>query len=265
VIQYSTKKGLKANIKMKKQFLKDTIQANREIFFAIRQGIKDEWQKEFSVGAGGDVSTGLDLFAEDIFIRYLSKYGKIESEESGVVGDGECTIIIDPIDGSSNAFSNFPYYGSSVALVDKDGKLKVAVVCNLANGDIFYKIEGKKVKFGNLENPVFSVEKPLKKSKVGVFERSYSFIEMGVKLVDANLKYRAPGAVALSLAYAHRVDYVLYMGDIRIYDFAAGLGLCEDLQVSISKNYVIVSKDKAILDKIESLIIGRKKGNIKVA
>jgi len=239
---------------MKKAFLKDTLQANKEIYFALKQGIKDEWQKEFDIGAGGDVSTGLDLFAESIFIKYLSKYGKIESEESGTVGEGEYTIIIDPLDGSSNAFSNFPYYGSSVALIDKNSKLKASIVCNLANGDIFYRFDGKKLKFGNLENPVFFTERSLPKSKVGIFERSYSFINIGVELVNASLKYRAPGATALSLAYAHRVDFVLYMGDIRVYDFAAGLGLCEDLQVSISEDYVIVSKDKDIVDKIEKII-----------
>ncbi len=244
---------------MKKAFLKDTLQANKEIYFAIKQGIKEEWQKEYDVGAGGDVSTGLDLFAESIFIKYLAKYGKIESEESGIIGDGEYTIIIDPLDGSSNAFSNFPYFGSSVALVDKEGNLKVAVVCNLANGDIFYRFEGKKLKFGNLENPVFFKERPCKKSKVGIFERSFSYINIGVELVNNNLKYRAPGATALSLAYAHRVDFVLYMGDIRIYDFAAGLGLCDDLQVSISEDYVIVSKDKNILSKIENIITKARK------
>jgi len=244
---------------MKKAFLKDTLQANKEIYFALQQGIRDEWQEEHTVGAGGDVSTGLDLFAESIFIKYLAKYGKIESEEAGEVGEGEYTIIIDPLDGSSNAFSNFPYYGSSVALVDKNGKLKVAVVCNLANGDIFYKFKNKKLKFGNLESSVFFNEKPIKKSKVGIFERSYSYINIGVDLVNASLKYRAPGATALSLAYAHRVDFVLYMGDIRIYDFAAGLGLCDDLQVSISKDYVIVSKDKDTLDKIESIITKSKR------
>ncbi len=244
---------------MKKAFLRDTLQANKEIYFAIKQGIKEEWQKEYDIGAGGDVSTGLDLYAESIFIKYLSKYGKIESEESGVIGEGDYTIIIDPLDGSSNAFSNFPYYGSSVALIDKDEQLVVAIVCNLANGDIFYRFADKNLKFGNLENPVFFREKPNNKSKVGIFERQYSFIDMGVALVNANLKYRAPGATALSLAYAHRVDFMLYMGDIRIYDFAAGIGLCEDLEVRIGKNYVIVSKDKETVDKIERLITNIKK------
>jgi myo-inositol-1(or 4)-monophosphatase len=74
-------------------------------------------------------------------------------------------------------------------------------------------------------------------------------------MLDASgLKFRAPGAVALSLAYAHTVDFVLYAGAFRIYDFAAGLALCEGLEVIVEQDYVIVSKDKSVLEKIEVIV-----------
>ncbi len=44
------------------------------------------------------------------------------------------------------------------------------------------------------------------------------------------------------------------MGEFRIYDFAAGLALCEGLEVIVEADYVIVSKDKVIADRIEQLI-----------
>jgi myo-inositol-1(or 4)-monophosphatase len=44
------------------------------------------------------------------------------------------------------------------------------------------------------------------------------------------------------------------MGAFRIYDFAAGLALCEGLEVIVEEDYVIVSKDKNIALKIEHLI-----------
>jgi len=244
---------------MSENFLKDTIKANQEIYNEVKNGIKDEWLSENSIGAGGDVSSGLDLYAESIFIKYLGKHGKIESEEAGIVGDGEYTIIIDPLDGSSNAYSNFPYYGSSVAFVSASGTIELAVVCNFANGDIFYKVPNKNLQVGTLEKLEFKDETLVTKSKVGIFERSYAFTNIGEKLTKANLKYRAPGAVALSLAYAHRVEYILFIGAIRIYDFAAGLSLCEGLKVSISEDYAIVSHSEDILQKIENFIIEDKK------
>ena len=44
------------------------------------------------------------------------------------------------------------------------------------------------------------------------------------------------------------------MGEFRIYDFAAGLALCEGLEVIVEADYVIVSKDKNIAERIEALI-----------
>ncbi len=235
-------------------FLNDAILANQVIYKEIKAGFQNSWCKEFSKGAGGDISCEIDLFAESIFIKHLSKYGQIESEESGIVGEGENKIIIDPLDGSSNILSNFPYYGSSVALIGKDGLLKSALVCNFANGDIFYKEANGSLKVANLDNINFKEEKSVQNPKVGLFERSYAYDGVVKKLFDKDLKYRAPGAVALSLAYAHRVNFVLYIGDIRIYDIAAGLSFCEDLKVRISDKYVIVAHKESVANIIENIV-----------
>ena len=239
---------------MKKDFLEAAIEANQEIYSALQCGFKQEWFKEHEVGAGGDVSSGIDLFAESIFIKHLSKFGEIDSEESGVVGEGENKIIIDPLDGSSNILTNFPYYGSSVAFIGADGILKVAIVCNFANGEIFYKFDDSKQKVATLDTLEFKDEVTISNPKIGLFERSYAFDGVVKKLFEQNLKYRAPGAVALSLAYAHRVNYVVYIGDIRIYDVAAGLAFCEDLKVRISDNYVIVAHKESVANTIENII-----------
>lgn len=120
------------------EFIKACIQANEEISEALKNGFDASWFEKTEVGAGGDISSKLDLFAEAIFVKYLSTFGHIESEESGLIGEGEEKIIIDPIDGSSNALSLFPFYGTSVAKVNAAGMLDEAIVCNLANGDIFF-------------------------------------------------------------------------------------------------------------------------------
>ncbi|MFT7824142.1 MAG: hypothetical protein ABXS92_05205 [Sulfurimonas sp.] len=54
-------------------------------------------------------------------------------------------------------------------------------------------------------------------------------------------------------AYTQRGS-VWYAGTFRIYDFAAGLALCEGLEVVVDEDYVIVSKDKKTADKIVGLI-----------
>ncbi len=236
------------------KFLKSTIAANQEIYQKINKKHKKSWQKDLSLGAGGDISSGFDLFAEKIFLKYLSSFGKIDSEECGIVGEGEYTVIIDPLDGSANAKSFFPYFGSSVALKDKKGEVKVSVVANFANGDIFYRVENNPLMTATLYNLCFKEEKRVKEPKIGLFEKAHENYKIIKKLSKKNLKFRSPGATALSLAYAHRVKFVLFVGEIREYDIAAGVHLCSDLQVKIAKDYVIITDDKKLLKNLEKVI-----------
>ncbi|MEA3434721.1 MAG: inositol monophosphatase family protein [Campylobacterota bacterium] len=235
-------------------FIKACIKANEEIASALKKGFDPSWFEKTVVGAGGDVSSRLDLFAEEIFVKYLGAFGEIDSEESGIIGSGDEKIIIDPIDGSSNALSSFPFYGTSVAKVNAKGILDAAVVCNLVNGDLFLKSDTTEVQQGKLFSNAFYAPHTVPHSEIGLFEKAYANPDMVAALGQEKLKFRAPGAIALSLAYARSVNYVLFMGEFRIYDFAAGLALCEGLEVIVEADYVIVSKDKTIAEKIEALI-----------
>jgi myo-inositol-1(or 4)-monophosphatase len=239
-------------------FIKACIKANEEISKVLQKGFDASWFEKTEVGAGGDVSSRLDLLAEEIFVEHLSSFGQIESEESGIIGEGESQIIIDPIDGSSNALSLFPFYGTSVAKVNAQGILDAAVVCNLASGDIFLKYEGLDVQQGKLFSTSFHAPHTSPHAEIGLFEKAYAHPELVAALDEEKLKFRAPGAIAVSLAYARTVNYVLFVGRFRIYDFAAGLALCEGLEVIVEEDYVIVSKDKAIANKIEMLIKNNK-------
>jgi len=235
-------------------FIKACIRANEEIADSIKDGFDSSWFEKTTIGAGGDISSKLDIFAEDIFIKHLSPYGQIESEESGIIGSGDSTIIIDPIDGSSNALSLFPFYGTSVARINADGILDEAIVCNLANRDIFFTSIGKDVVQSRLFTDIIHPPHTAPNAEIGLFEKAYGNPDLVALLDEEKLKFRAPGAIAISLAYARSVNFVLFVGKFRIYDFAAGLALCEGLEVIVEEDYVIVSKDKSVAHKIEDLI-----------
>jgi len=238
-------------------FIEACIKANEEIAEAIKEGFDVSWFEKETIGAGGDVSSKLDLFAEAVFVKHLGLFGQIESEESGIIGEGEAQIIIDPLDGSANALSLFPYYGTSVARVNAEGILDAAIVCNLANGDIFIKSETSVLRQGKLFSTIFHTPHTSPTAEIGLFEKAYANPFVVAALDKEGLKFRSPGAVALSLAYAHTVKYVLFVGAFRIYDFAAGLALCEGLEVIVEADYVIVSKEKSVADKIEALMLAR--------
>ncbi len=235
-------------------FILACIKANEEIAEAIKNGFDTSWFEKTVVGAGGDVSSRLDLMAEAIFVKHLGAFGQIDSEESGQIGEGGDKIIIDPIDGSSNALSLFPFYGTSVAKVNSEGTLDAAIVCNLANLDIFFTTISNGIQQGKLFSTKIHTPHTSPNAEIGLFEKAYANPELVAALDNKKLKFRAPGAIALSLAYARSVNYVLFVGTFRIYDFAAGLALCEGLEVIVEEDYVIVSKDKNIALKIENLI-----------
>jgi myo-inositol-1(or 4)-monophosphatase len=237
-------------------FIEAVLQANRELFQLLHvKGLEESHYQSFAVGAGGDLSSGIDLVAEKIFIHYLLPFGTIVSEESGVIENptSSIRIVLDPIDGSDNLLSHLPYYGTSIAYFEKD-KCTKAVIANLANGDIFIKDE-KGLRQGKLEKNTFSAVTCNAFSKVGIFERSYCSLQVHDKLKIAKIKYRSPGAFALSLAYAHDVSFVVYEGKMRTYDVEAGLFMCEDLYTFCENDIFLVSKDKEIFARIKSLFI----------
>ncbi len=238
-------------------FIQAAINANREIYELLRQGLDNSLfcyvsRDPSETGAGGDRSLAIDMQAEAIFVKYLRTFGKINSEETGLIGEGEDEIILDPIDGSSNIASCFPYYGSSVSL-RKGGKTVASVVTNLASGEFFVNDGTRKYKSSLLtmeEEAYGGCDTP----KIGLVERAYSNPELVRSLRDAKLKFRSPGAIALSLAYARDVNFVIFSGKHRIFDIDAGLHLCDDLHQLVEDDVILVSRDKVIFEAIKKLI-----------
>ena len=79
----------------------------------------------------------LDLVADEVALRVLGGAGfRIVSEESGVTGSGEFTVVVDPIDGSTNCDRGVPFYATSLAVL-RGEELVAGLVMNQADGTIF--------------------------------------------------------------------------------------------------------------------------------
>ncbi len=237
-------------------FVASAIKAQKEIYRKLKAERASYLYEKKEVGHGGDISAGVDIFAESIFIDHLINFGEIHSEEIGIVGSGESKIFIDPIDGSDNFLSNVPYFGSSVALCNKDGNTQAGVVCNFANGDLFVK-DSEGFRRGNLESEEFVKVSTNPHSKVGLFEKAYANCEIAMELAINRVKFRSPGALALSLAYAHEVNFVLFSGKARDYDIKAGLFMSEELHVEVSEKFILVSQSRENFDYIKNMIRGK--------
>ncbi|MBW4031002.1 MAG: inositol monophosphatase, partial [Acidobacteria bacterium] len=79
----------------------------------------------------------LDLAADEVALRVLVGAGfRVVSEESGVSGRGDYTVIVDPIDGSTNCDHGIPFYATSLAVM-RDDQLVAGLVMNQATGAAF--------------------------------------------------------------------------------------------------------------------------------
>lgn len=85
----------------------------------------------------------LDLRADDAALAVLRRAGVgIVSEESGVQpGTGSEWVIVDPVDGSTNASRGIPWFATSLCLVDEAGPA-AALVVNQASGVRFWAERG---------------------------------------------------------------------------------------------------------------------------
>ncbi len=79
----------------------------------------------------------LDIAADDVAVRILRGAGfRVVSEESGISGEGELTVVVDPIDGSTNCDHGVPFFATSLAVL-KDEELVAALVTNQATGTVY--------------------------------------------------------------------------------------------------------------------------------
>ena len=89
-----------------------------------------------------DTQYHLDLAADEAGLRVLLGAGfRVVSEESGVSGEGELTVVIDPIDGSTNCDRGIPFYATSLAVLHQ-GNLVAGMVVNQATKTYFEAVRG---------------------------------------------------------------------------------------------------------------------------
>lgn len=86
---------------------------------------------------------GLDVIADEAALAVLDRSGLgVLSEESGRHRpDHPVCVVVDPVDGSTNASRRIPWYATSLCAVDASGPA-VAQVTNLATGTTWRAVRG---------------------------------------------------------------------------------------------------------------------------
>ena len=117
----------------------DLLDPLRQCALEIRDAVSNQRGRGFS--GQRPTQYHLDLAADDVALRVLGGAGfRVVSEESGVSGHGDYTVVVDPIDGSTNCDHGIPFYATSLAVMRGD-ELLAGLVMNQATGTVF---EGEK-------------------------------------------------------------------------------------------------------------------------
>jgi fructose-1,6-bisphosphatase/inositol monophosphatase family enzyme len=84
-----------------------------------------------------------DLAADDAVLTVLDRAGMgVLSEESGLHHEDRAVlVVVDPVDGSTNASRGIPWFATSLCALDSEGPL-ASVVVNQATGERFDAVRG---------------------------------------------------------------------------------------------------------------------------
>ena len=104
--------------------------------------------EEVCMGADGTPTSQIDKVAENAALMYIQQNHvplNILSEEIGYVDNGaEETLVMDPIDGTSNAIAGIPYYTISLAVGRSAlSDIRLGYLRNPVTGDVYCAEKGK--------------------------------------------------------------------------------------------------------------------------
>lgn len=171
----------------------------------------------------------VDVAADDAALAVLVGSGLgVLSEESGRHHhDRPVTVVLDPLDGSSNAAHGLPWYATSLCAVDGDGPL-AAVVVNQVSGARYEALRGGGARRDGETLVPSSVER-LQDAMVGLSGLPPAWLGWR--------QYRALGAVALDLcAVAEgRLDGYIDCSPSAHgpWDYLGGLLICQEAGAAV--------------------------------
>jgi myo-inositol-1(or 4)-monophosphatase len=194
------------------------------------------------MGADGTPTQLIDQVAEEKVIEVLEGVGKpltLVSEEVGrlEVGEGpsEVILVVDPLDGTSNAVKNIPAYGISVAVAKYSGgsmtteQIELGFVKNFATGDVYSAIKGLGANL-NGEKIFPSLKSDISTASIGAYVHRADMKKME-KLCKKVRRMRTLGSVAIEVCYVADGTYDAFLdvrGNMRIVDISAAQLIVEE-------------------------------------
>lgn len=172
----------------------------------------------------------IDIVADDAACAVLQRaHVRIVSEESGVheCDGARVTVVLDPVDGSTNCSRDIPYWATSICALDDDGAL-AGLVINQATGVCTTAVRG---------GGAFRDGVPLRASGVKKVEDSMVFLTGAPRRILPWKQFRVLGSAALGLceiASGALDGYADAAGYHAPWDYLAGYLACIEAGAVVS-------------------------------
>ena len=191
--------------------IKTLVEIGVEIRDVIRSFIKNnEDYAEMVVQRPKDITRKMDMAAENALDNALLARGlsaRIISEELGdrIVGKHpDFMLVVDPIDGSTNAACGIPFFCTSLAYTDKIDiatfdDISMAVICDI-QGNTYCAEKGKGAYLNGKEilgKKRGSMPKPV----ISVYSYGVPFVPRGLIELERSIIVRALGSIALDMCF----------------------------------------------------------------
>jgi fructose-1,6-bisphosphatase/inositol monophosphatase family enzyme len=174
----------------------------------------------------------VDVRADNAALAVLHEAGcAVLSEESQITGqwgDDDILVVMDPLDGSTNASRGVPWFATALCALDKNG-MRASLVVNQASGkDRYWATQGGGA-FHNGKQMHPSACSTLKEAVVGVsglasFRPQWS-------------QFRALGAAALDICLVAQgvLDGWVDFNSHGVWDYLASILICQEAGVATSE------------------------------
>ena len=172
----------------------------------------------------------IDLLADAAVLRVLHELPvAVVSEESGVSGDrsSRIVVVVDPVDGSSNAARDLPYWATSLCALDAGGPL-AALVINQATGVVHRAVRGE----GAFRDGVRMTASPTTEVEQSVIALSGL---PGMILPWKQFRVLGSAALALCDVAAGAIDGFLDVSSWHApWDYLGGVLMCSEAGASVA-------------------------------
>lgn len=218
------------------------VRAAEEAAKSLRRDFGDIAHLQVSKKGPADFVSKADLRAENV-LKTVLEQAKPEAgfwgEESGLSGDQSSRWIVDPLDGTTNFLHGMPHWAISIAL-EEGGQLTHGLIYDVLRDEAFWAargvgayLGGKRLKVTGRDNLAHALMVTgLPHLGRDVHPKAWQHLQT---LSEKSSGVRRSGSAALDLAYVAAGRYDAYWeADLKPWDVAAGLLLCEEAGAAIS-------------------------------